>query len=47
MMNPVEIKESCERTGKPFEKIADKWILGAPKTPHIIECYEVYKDIAA
>ena len=47
IMNPVEIKEFSERSGKPFEEISDKWILITPKSPHIIECYEVYRDIAA
>jgi len=33
--------------GETFDRIADRWIYLTPKTPHIIECYEVYRDISA
>jgi hypothetical protein len=47
IMSSDEVKEFCDRSGKQFAEIADKWILITPKTPHIVECYEVYRDISA
>lgn len=47
IINPIEVKEYCDRSGKRFEEIQDRWILITPKSPHIVECYEVYKDISA
>ena len=46
-MNSDNVKEFCDLTGQFFDRIVDKWIFITPKSPHIIECYEVYQDISA
>ena len=46
-MNSDNVKEFCDLTGQSFDRIVDKWIFITPKSPHIIECYEVYQDISA
>ena len=46
-MNSDQVNFYCEASGKNFAQIADKWIQISPKTEHIIECYEVYRDLSS